>query len=142
MLDTDWAIMTGNRGIHVIWLIERLRGACVLAGKMLDGNRSAATHNNKPLYEILKLSYITGPLLSAENHGRFVGEPASRLLRVHSVRHLNKMIQQQWNILVALAERGESNRKNIDTVIKVAAETALIDGGFKVYVRGGDDPDV
>src|SRR4051812_35203407 len=52
------------------------------------------------------------------------------------------MYDERMNILRALAQRRQANRKDRKTIEEVAAESALLDCALKVYVRGGDDAHV
>ena len=49
---------------------------------------------------------------------------------------------EQSNIRRAFAERGDVNRKNLQTVQEICAKLTLADGLIQVSIRGRDDADV
>ena len=53
-----------------------------------------------------------------------------------------EMLEQQQDVLVALAQRRNSQRRDVEPVVQVGAEPALIRGYPQVLLGRGDDPDI
>ena len=53
-----------------------------------------------------------------------------------------KVLEQQQGIFAALAQRGDAQRGNVQAVIQVGAEAALVGGLTEVFLGRGDHPDI
>src|SRR5260370_40970712 len=62
----------------------------------------------------------------------------SRLSRIA----IDKVFDQQGNVLFSFTTRRNFNRKHMRTVKQIAAERRGADGGLQVSVRGGDNANV
>ena len=60
---------------------------------------------------------------------------------VHATAELlHEVPDQQQNILGPLAQRRNTDRKNVQAIVEIRAELLLIDQSFQVPVRCGDQP--
>src|SRR5882762_5532655 len=97
--------------------------------------------NNCPLDDILKFSNVPGPGVA--------GDPVHRVLRysfdvlaelLRVVKHKER--RELSDIRAPLAQRRYLNGEDVQTVKKVGAETAGLDGLLQVSVCSSDDPHV
>jgi serine/threonine protein kinase len=51
-------------------------------------------------------------------------------------------LDQQWNVVAALAQSGQSQGHDVEPVVEIGAEVTTVDRSTQVLVRGGDDTDV
>src|ERR1017187_1690002 len=93
------------------------------------------------LDEVLQLADVAGPVVALErvhggggDGGDFAVHAAGILL--HEVAH------QQRDVFAALAQRRDRDGKDVEAVIKVGAELALLDHEGEVAVGGGHQPGV
>ncbi len=55
---------------------------------------------------------------------------------------LQEDFRQNGNVLSALPERRNNDRKGGDSVIKISSEFLVLDVGEKIHIAGTDDPDI
>src|SRR5580698_6455418 len=77
------------------------------------------------------------------------GECADRFLRytlnslaVLTREHLDKVHDQQLNIIAPLPQRRQRNRKSAQTVVEVTSESTLIDHASEISMRGSNEANV
>src|SRR6185369_3965059 len=68
---------------------------------------------------------------------RFGSDAADESLTFLAVLR-DEIIREQWNIFAALSERGQRERYNVQTVVKILAKSPGFDCFFKVPVSGSD----
>src|SRR2546425_2133685 len=86
---------------------------------------------------ILQFADVAGPRVTCENvHG--LGGDVFDLFVEAAAESLHEVADEERDVFVTLAERGDLNGKNVQAVIKIAAEGALGDQFRKIYVGGGD----
>ncbi|MNH31647.1 hypothetical protein D3C79_920310 [compost metagenome] len=57
-------------------------------------------------------------------------------------RGIGKMLEQHQNVIAAFTQRRNAQRRDVQAVVQVGAETALVGGLTQVFLGGGDDADV
>src|ERR1700690_413230 len=55
---------------------------------------------------------------------------------------INKIFNQQWNVVSSLSKRRDVNRKNIQAVEQIATEGPLADRGLQITIGGCDHPNI
>src|SRR4051812_35065789 len=55
---------------------------------------------------------------------------------------LQKVVDQEWDVAGAFAERGNGDAHHVEAVPEVFAEFTVLDQLLHVAIRGGDDADV
>ena len=55
---------------------------------------------------------------------------------------MGKVLDKQFDVFQTFAQRRHYNRKDIEPVIEIRSERAILDGSFKVAISSGDHPDV
>ena len=97
--------------------------------------------DNAALDGVFQLADVAGPLVVHQQAERFGGELAG-LEAVFFGVELEEMRGEQRDILLAVAQRRQVERDDVEAVEEVFAEAALFDGLLQVDVGGGDDADV
>src|SRR6266550_2250823 len=106
-----------------------------------DAQLFAGREQDSALDEVFEFADVTGPGIMREGvHG--IGGNVFDILVELAAESLHEIANQQREIFGALAERGNLNGENIQTVIEVAAKGALGNAFRKILIRGGDDADV
>src|SRR5713101_40491 len=86
--------------------------------------------------QILQFADVAGPSVTCENvHG--LGGDVFDLFVEAAAESLHEVADEERDVFVTLAERGDLNGENVQAVIKIAAEGALGDQFRKIYFGGG-----
>src|SRR5580700_7290152 len=97
--------------------------------------RRAVGKDYRTLDEVLQLANIPRPMPTRElPHG--CGGNRFDLLVHEAAVLLRKVADQQWNILRALTQRWDADRKDIQTIVQIAAELAILHHFFQVAIGG------
>ena len=93
------------------------------------------------LHEVLEFAQVARPWITQRGFEQMLRRLGSRLLIFLAVFD-QKMAEQQRNFRGALAQRRNVDRKHVQAVIKVLAETAGAHRFLHVHVRGGQNAHV
>src|SRR4029453_4387933 len=109
---------------------------------MFGGDGLRALRPDERLFDdVFHLSHVTRPRVPGQKLNRLLGE-----LLVRPVLLLDplgqEMFRQQGNIFSSIAKRGQVQRDDIDSVVKILAELSFPDQILEVLVRRGDDANV
>ena len=106
----------------------------------MDLSGKIAAGNDQPLDEVFQLPDIAGPVIMLQ---RLVGGGGEGLGFPISLEGAGKKVLAQRNdISCALPQRRNGQRHDVQTVIEVHPEGAVLDAGGQVGIRGGDDTEV
>src|SRR5207253_329890 len=84
---------------------------------------------------------IAGPRVLEEELSRIGGQRADLRAEARVVAR-EEMIDEEIDVLLPRAQRRNRNRKDVDAVVEVLAETSRLRLGGEIAVRRGDDADV
>src|SRR5439155_7049763 len=127
---------------RAVGLVRALHNAAEKFGRQvvrLDAN--LRTDDDEPLDEVAQLADITGPRIAEKNFESAFAEFAS-FFSVSGAEFVQKMAGQDRNVCGAVAERGNEERNDIETIKEILAKPAVQDFLFEIFVGGGDDADV
>src|SRR4051794_13527707 len=112
-----------------------------LRGEVVDAQVGALAQDHRPLDVVLQLADVPRPVVVAQQpHCLGVDPPhlAAVLLGVA----LQEELDQERDVLAALAQRGQVDGHDVDPVVQVLAEPAGVDLVEQVAVGRRDDPGV
>ena len=96
---------------------------------------------HRTLDDVLQFAYVSGPRIGLQQFQRLLVD-TSYVLTGFSRVAIDKVFNQQRNVLASFAKRRNLDRENIQAVKQIAAERPSADGSLQVTVRGCDDPNV
>ena len=96
--------------------------------------------DQQPLHHIFQLANVARPVVALERLDHPWSEPL-RYGRISGVL-LEKVINEQRQIVPTRSKRRDLDRHHIQTVIKIGAEFALLHQGLDVGIRRRHDPDI
>jgi hypothetical protein len=102
---------------------------------------SAGGHNNRPFDEILQFANITRPKIVFENLHYFVWDMIDRLALALGELS-NEILGQQLDIVFSFPQRRQSNRKNVQPIVKVGAKLPFLHHLPQILIRCGDYTDI
>src|SRR5262249_47344504 len=91
--------------------------------------------------DVTKLAHVARPGILAERGDRVFSE-GPLLPAILRGNLASKVGDQRGEVLGAFAERRQNQRKDVDTMEKIAPKLVLFDKVFKVAMRGDDDANV
>ncbi len=105
----------------------------------LDANLAAARQSHRPAHEVPELAHIARPGMLFEMRDEFGGQA-----NLSSGRGIEpgEIFGQFPNIAYAVAQRRQGNGNHVKTIVKIGAEAAVADRGFKRMVAGRNDADI
>src|SRR6267143_4114397 len=110
-------------------------------GKLRGVDAVGLTQRDRPLNDIFQLSDVSGPLIA----GKQLESPGRELFaREAGVRGdlVEEMTDKGGDVLLAVTQRRQVDRDDVDAVEQVLAEYPFLDQGAQAAIRGRDDPDV
>ncbi len=110
-------------------------------GNVAHGEARGAREHHHALDDVAQFPDVAGPGIGRQNVQRLGGE-ALDLFRVFPGQLGEIMLKQQGNIPGSLAERGQVDGHDIQPVIQILAELALVHHLFEVAVGGRDQPHI
>src|SRR6516162_11330906 len=93
--------------------------------------------NNGAFDEVFELAYVAGPVIFRYRGHYCGGNRFDRFLDALGI-FLDKMAYEERNIFAPLAQRRHHDRKNVKTIIEVAAKPLLIHLLSQIRIRRGD----
>ena len=117
--------------------------ACTAILQFVNGEveHGPARENHCALHEVLKLTDISRPMPGCEPFERGRGYRGDLLLHAACIL-LREVMHKQRNVLRAFPQRRDVDGKDIQPVVKIVAELAVLDHLFQVAVGGGDQTHV
>src|SRR5271166_7005209 len=112
----------------------------LLAGKVMGIDLVGASHRGCSPYTIFKLPDISWKVALGENLHRGLREGV--VPRVLVADLMQEMPCEFGNIARALTERGEHQRHDADSVVKIGAEFFLYDEVFEITIRCANEPEI
>src|SRR2546428_589633 len=106
---------------------------------LVDRERVAIAQHHGPLDHVLQLAHVPWPVVGLKQLHRLLVDGADALPGLLGVA-LDQIFDQNGNVVHALAQRGDPDRKDIQAVVKILAERAARYGGFQGAGRGGQGP--
>ena len=100
-------------------------------------NRIPLGQQDGPFNAVFQFPYISGPLMRQKRFNDGSGNPLDRLALLFCIFD-DKMIGQQDDVVTAVLQGRQVQRKNAEPVIKVRAELAGGNAILQTPVRGGD----
>src|SRR6516225_719699 len=97
--------------------------------------------NDAPLDDVLELPHVAGPRVCEEPLEHLRRESLD-VLPVLRVELLQEVLRQYRNVLHPVAKRRKRDADDVQPVVEVLAEPALLDEPLQVLVRRRDDTDV
>src|SRR5262245_30725178 len=110
-------------------------------GQVGRPDRLALAHQHGALDGVLELAHVAWPAVFLERLHRVgaeAGDLASQLLGEVP----EEVLRQRQDVLAPLAERRYRQVDDVQAVVEVLPEPALLDGGLEIDVGGGDDAHV
>ncbi|MNP21759.1 hypothetical protein D3C76_1143910 [compost metagenome] len=93
------------------------------------------------LDQVLQFADIAWPVIPHAGFQGLVGE-AQGGLAIGRVQAREEVLRQQRDVFLALAQRGDEHRVDIQPVVEVGAEAAFLHGLGEVLMGGGNHPHV
>src|SRR5207253_879738 len=128
-------------GITVGELRISIHGLDDLARQVGNSDKRAVGDNHGALNDILELANVAGPGVRFEDAERIVVNLEHGFSRAVPMQ-FQKVQSQFSDVLASLAEWGDQNGNDIDSIIEVLAETPFFDEPFQILVGRGNDADV
>ena len=94
------------------------------------------TEQDRPLDGSTQLTNIARPIMPRE-----LVQEILRCTRMPGELFVEGL-DEQWNVIAALAERGQSQADDVEPVVEIGAERTTVDGCAQVLMGGGDDANV
>ena len=118
--------------------MERFVMACDDLRREVFGLDQGSAGGDGCLFEsVLEFANVARPVVAHEPRERL---PRERFGREAPVGHLvEEMVDQEWNVFQALAQRGNFDRDDVEAVEEVLAEAACYHGVGENDVGRGDD---
>ena len=88
------------------------------------------------LDRVFEFADVAGPFIAEHGVHGFLGERMAGAVLGQKVPH------KERDVFFALAERGDTDGDDVETVIEIAAERPLLHFLQKIAVGGGDDPEI
>jgi hypothetical protein len=102
--------------------VERAGSSALLVDhQVLGADHGAVGHDGGSIDDVLQLSHVAGPPVSAE-HGERVETDLAARLAADALILRKEVIRDQPHVVVALAERGQLDAKHGETCGKIVAE--------------------
>src|SRR5580704_9967080 len=126
--------------LHLLQGIRRVFLTCFSKFRQGSVKRSAPRQEHGSLHKILKLANVAGPFqvrksLHDRRRNRF--DAFLHLLRVL----LHKIADEQWNVFSALPQRRDTDGKDIQPIVQIAAKFLVGNHLLKVAIRSRDQAD-
>ena len=97
--------------------------------------------DDRPLHGVFKFTHIARPgIVHQQAHGA-IRDFGYRLAQL-SAKDLEKVKRQCRDVIAALPEGWRVDRKNVDAIVQVLAESALQHHRLEILVGGRDQPDI
>lgn len=93
------------------------------------------------LDEIFEFANVSWPAPVDHDFDGLIGDEGDAF--VHALGALlDEIADEEWNVFAAFAERRQVNGKNVEAVVKIAAEFLVLDGADEIAIAGGEDAGV
>src|SRR5581483_1733890 len=109
--------------------------------EVVDPDRRPLAEDEDALDEVLELADVAGPRVAEEGVDRLGTERLLRDPHLAALR-LREVAEEEQEVVAALAQRGQVHGHDVQTVVEVGPEAAVLDREREVAVRGRDDADV
>ncbi len=110
-------------------------------GQILDADRPLLGEDDGPFDDVLQLAHVASPFVVEQGPHRPVGDARDVPTHLPGVL-VNEMVDQQGNVLLALAQRRKGEAHDIESIQQIFAKLAGGHHFFEVAVAGGDDADL
>ena len=100
-------------------------------------NNARVANQNSALNDIFELAYVAGPVITRE-HIDSGCRNALDAFTVFPLKLLDKMLSEQKNIRLALAQWRHEDRKYVQPVVKILAKLRSLNCFFELLVRSHD----
>ena len=99
--------------------------------------RLARMQHREPADQVLQFAHIAGPAIAPQHIERFGVQALGRQALVLGLAQ--EVAHQVGNVLAAFAQRRQAQRHDIEPVIEILAEQALLNELAQIAIGGGDD---
>ena len=121
---------------------RRRRAAREQPGRQIVGHHAiAAAEHQRLLDDVLELAHVARPVV-AEEAGDDVGGERARLPAAARRVLAHEVVGEQRQILLAVAQRRQGQRDDVEPVEQILAEGAGLDRRVEVAIGRGDQPEV
>src|SRR5262245_45628885 len=108
---------------------------------VVDAEDAAAGEDDRPLNDVFEFAHVAGPGAALEQLHRAPVDPVDGAAEALAVLG-GEVRGQKRNVFRALAQRRQSQREDVQSVIEVAAEPSGANVFRQIAISGCDDPDV
>src|SRR5439155_8242123 len=98
--------------------------------------RWARGQQSGPFHKVLKFPDVARPAITREGVHRFVGNTLDLFSHAPSVL-IGEVVNEKRNVITAISQRRDINRKHVQTIVKIPAEFLFGDHLGEVGIRGG-----
>ena len=110
-------------------------------GGEIELKEAAASENDGAFDDVTQFTDIAGPIVGLQLDDAGLGEAGFGGAEIAGGQ-MNEMLCQEWDILAAVAEGGDLDGKDIQSIIEIFAEATGDDFFFEVAIGGADNPDI
>src|SRR5215475_10859234 len=105
------------------------------------GQRAAASQDYGPLDEVLQFAQISGPVVPGKRFHRFRSNSIDALIHP-ACEFVHEVSDEEGNVALTFAKRRQSDRENVETIIKVASERPVGNHRRQILARRCNQSDV
>src|SRR4029453_14608007 len=113
----------------------------VLERQILVSDPLLVADGHEPLDEVLQLTDVSRPPVRRENFQRRPGDAANGFPKLGLVT-IQEQPRELRQVLDTIAQRAHPNRNDVDPVIEIPPEPAVLDRLFKIDVGRDDEPEI
>ncbi len=110
-------------------------------GKVFRSDDVAGDHDDEALDYVFEFADVAGPRVVLEDFENLGLQGFNGLFCGGGI-DAKEMVDEKWEVAVALAERGDGDGNDVDAEVEIFAEAALADGVFEVFVGGSDEAEI
>src|SRR5580658_3876178 len=136
------AFLLRLKGLRELGGISRRRRRRLLRQPaFIDGENLRVAKDYGTLDDVLQFAYVSRPRIGLKRFEGLLADAANGLTRFTRVA-MNKVFNQQRNVLFSFSKSRNLDGENVQAVIEIAAKRSGADGGLQGAVGGGDDANV
>ncbi len=112
-----------------------------VCGKIFQLDLAEFDEHGHSLNQVLELANVTGPVIVDKSLHRLVGDAVDARTALKA-GHVEEMMNQQGEVAAAVSKGWDFDRKDIQAVVEVLAESTFADELGEILMRGRDDSDI
>ena len=110
-------------------------------GEVSDRDRLLVGADQRALHDVLEFAHVTGPRVAGEGLDHVVAEGGDLLARARA-QAPEEVVGERGHVLPPLAQGRQREVEDVEAVVEVLAEAAVLDVAAQVAVRGGHDAQI